>query len=225
LLAVVQEIGAAGGLAALVGLGVLTALYFSHARDVKRLREWAGQQPITRPAAPRAVPKQTVAVPPRRYQAWYRRLGTRYVALALVGLFVVGGAAAEGVTYLTSDDGGNHPRKAQASKDNTSPKRTGPAVKPGNVTVAVLNGTTVTGLAGTLRDQLAAAGFQRGTINDFPYQQLAQSVVEYEPGHEAEAEAVSRSIGISQRQPVTARSHALAGGATVIVIAGADKAP
>ncbi|MFL5867415.1 MAG: hypothetical protein ACJ766_10005, partial [Thermoleophilaceae bacterium] len=42
---IVQEIGAAAGLAAVVGLAVLSALYFSQARDVKRLREWAGRAP------------------------------------------------------------------------------------------------------------------------------------------------------------------------------------
>src|SRR6185436_2412524 len=40
-----QEIGAAAGLAAVVGLAVLSVLYFSQARDVKRLREWAGRAP------------------------------------------------------------------------------------------------------------------------------------------------------------------------------------
>jgi hypothetical protein len=41
----VQEIGAYAGFAAVIGLAVLSALYFSQARDVKRLREWAGRAP------------------------------------------------------------------------------------------------------------------------------------------------------------------------------------
>jgi hypothetical protein len=262
LLDVVQEIGAAGGLAAVVGVAVLSALYFSHARDVKRLREWAGraperagrgvtavpgraatpasasglppvapqpvrrtpspQWPITRSSASRAVPRQTVRIPPGRSQPWYSRIGTRYVAVALVGLLVLGGAAAYGVTQLTGDDGGDNSGSEQA---NNKSKRNDAAVRPGNVTVAVLNGTTVPGLAAALRDQIAAAGFKKGTINDFSDQQLAESIVEYAPGHEAEAKAVGRTVGISQREPVTAGSRALAGDATVIVIAGADKAP
>src|SRR5437763_13224674 len=69
----VQEIGSYAGFAAVVGLAVLSALYFSQARDVKRLREWAGRAPeraaeaeaggrpgtigASRPAAqPRATP-------------------------------------------------------------------------------------------------------------------------------------------------------------------------
>ena len=76
-----------------------------------------------------------------------------------------------------------------------------------------------------LSDQIAVAGFKKGTINDYSDKQLAQSVVQYAPGHQAEAKAVSRRLGISQREPVPANSRALVGNATVIVIAGADKAP
>jgi hypothetical protein len=229
LLEIVHEIGAAAGVAAVVGLAVLSALHFSHARDVKRLREWAGRAPERSGRGVAAVPGraagvpppaqlQTVTIPPRRSQPWYRRIGSRYVAVALVGLLVVGGAAAYGVTQLIGDDGGDNSGNAQA-------KRNGAAVKPGNVTVAVLNGTTVPGLAAMLSDQIAAAGFKKGTINDYSDKQLAESVVQYAPGHEAAAKAVSRRLGISQREPVTANSRALAGDATVIVIAGADKAP
>jgi hypothetical protein len=286
LLAIVQEIGAVAGWAAVVGLAVLSALYFSQARDVKRLREWAGrapersgvgvtavpdraagvpppaepqtvatasgapasvtgprpataagasgpppvapqpvrrapspQRPITRPAALRAVRQQTAISPPRRSQPWYSRIGTRYLAVALAGLLVLGGAATYGVTQLTG--GGDNSGNGLPNK----PKRNAAAVKPGNVTVAVLNATTVPGLAAMLRDQIAAAGFKKGTIDVFSDQQLAESVVQYAPGHQAEAKAVSRTVGISQSEPVTANGRALAGNATVIVIAGADKAP
>jgi LytR cell envelope-related transcriptional attenuator len=276
LLEIVQEIGAAAGLAAVVGLVVLSALYFSQARDVKRLREWAGrapersgrgvtavpgraagvlppaqpqtaasgapasltgprpataagasgrppvapqpvrrtpppQRPISRPAASRAAPQQTVTIPPRRSQPWYSRIGARDVTVALVGLLVLGGMGAYGITQLTGDHGGDTSGNAQANN--------------GNVAVAVLNGTTVPGLAAMLSDQIAAAGFKKGTINDYSDKQLAESVVQYAPGHQVEANAVSRRLGISQREPVTANSRALAGDATVIVIAGADKAP
>ena len=166
--------------------------------------------------------------PPRRSRPWHSRIGTRRVAVALVGLLVVGGVAAYGVTQLTGDDGGDNSGNAQANNDNglpNKPKRNGAAVKPGNVTVAVLNGTMVRGLAARLRDQIAAAGFKKGTIHDFSDKQLAESVVQYAPGHEAEAKAVGRTVGVSRREPATANSRALAGDATVIVIAGADKAP
>jgi hypothetical protein len=151
------------------------------------------------------------------------------VAVALAGVLVLGGAAAYGVTQLTGDDSGDSPTTAQsdgnANNATGKPKQKGSAVNPGSVTVAVLNGTTVPGLAATLSDQVGAAGFKVGTITNFYDQQLAESVVQYAPGHQAEAQAVSRRVGIGQREPVNPSSRALAGDATVIVIAGSDKAP
>jgi hypothetical protein len=41
----IEQVGAYAGLAAIPGLAVLSALYFSQARDVKRLRDWAGRAP------------------------------------------------------------------------------------------------------------------------------------------------------------------------------------
>lgn len=176
---------------------MLSALYISQAREVRRLREWAGQAPE----------RGVVAVP--------RQVGTRSVAVAVIGLFVLGGAVAYGVTRPTGDDNGLP----------TRPKRHAATVKPGNVTVAVLNGTTVPGLAATLSDRIAAAGFKPGTIDDYSDKQLAESVIQYAPGRQAEAKAVRRSLGIRRREPLTADGRALASGATVIVIAGVDKAP
>src|SRR5437764_14387537 len=42
---IVEQIGALAGFASVAGLAILSALYFSQARDVKRLREWAGRAP------------------------------------------------------------------------------------------------------------------------------------------------------------------------------------
>jgi LytR cell envelope-related transcriptional attenuator len=216
--AVVRELGAVAGWAAIVGLVVLWALYLSQARDVQWLREWAG-------AAPERA-RAGVPAARRRSISWDRRTGLRAVATVLVGLLAVGGAAAR----LTGDGGGDDAGRAQAKGDNNGPssRRSRPSstpVVPGEVTVAVLNGTTVPGLAAALRDRLAAAGFSKGMINDFSDPQLAASVVQYGPGHQAAAQAVGRRLGISRREPVTAASRALAGDATVIVIAGADQAP
>ena len=41
----VERVGAYVGMAAFLGLAVLALLYFSQARDVRRLREWAGRAP------------------------------------------------------------------------------------------------------------------------------------------------------------------------------------
>ncbi|MEJ7824132.1 MAG: LytR C-terminal domain-containing protein [Solirubrobacteraceae bacterium] len=41
----IEQVGSYFGFAAIVGLGVLSLLYFAQAREVKRLREWAGRAP------------------------------------------------------------------------------------------------------------------------------------------------------------------------------------
>jgi hypothetical protein len=160
-----------------------------------------------------------------------------YLVLTIAGVLIVGGAAAFGVTQLVSDDDAGGARGEQqvsgggdggggGSEGRERERRRGGGVKPATVTVAVLNGTTVPGLAATLSDQVEEAGFQEGTIANFlPNQQLAESVVQYTPGHEREAAAVSRWLDIAQREAANPSSQELAGDATVIVLVGADKAP
>src|SRR5215210_5888633 len=69
----VEKYGAYVGIAAFFGLAVLSLLYFAQAREVKRLREWAGRAPelvdelheaaeIVR-RAPAPAPAQAVAAP------------------------------------------------------------------------------------------------------------------------------------------------------------------
>ena len=41
----VEQYGSYAGVAAVFGLGILSLLYFAQAREVKRLREWAGRAP------------------------------------------------------------------------------------------------------------------------------------------------------------------------------------
>src|SRR5688500_20261234 len=63
---IIEQIGAYAGLASIVGLAILSALYFSQARDVKRLREWAGRAPersAEQAAAPQPVPGRVVSQP------------------------------------------------------------------------------------------------------------------------------------------------------------------
>ena len=47
----IERFGAYLGYAAIVGLGVLSLLYFAQAREVKRLREWAAARPSAMPSS------------------------------------------------------------------------------------------------------------------------------------------------------------------------------
>jgi hypothetical protein len=199
-----------------------------------------GSRPPARPGAPvRPTPQQTAIFAPPRRDPWYRRLASNplHLVLAIAGVLIVGGAAAFGVTQLAGDDGAGGtaqgPRQEPAEEpgaggeeEGRQRRRGGGAVNPAGVTVAVLNGTTVPGLAATIMDQAEEAGFRAGTVANFlPNQQLGESVVQYTPGHERDAEAVSRRLGIAQREAVNPSSQELAGDATVVVLVGADKAP
>jgi hypothetical protein len=170
--------------------------------------------------------------PPR--EPWYRRLASspRYLVLAIAGVLIVGGGATFGIVQLVADDGSGSSRQAPEAQGGGGPARGGDgeesdrrrsAVKPANVRVAVLNGTLVPGLAAQIGDRVERFGFQLGTVANGPNQQRPESVVLYSPGHRREAVVVSRRLGISQRERVDPQSQALAGDATVVVIAGADR--
>jgi hypothetical protein len=84
----------------------------------------------------------------------------------------------------------------------------------------------VPNLARTVSQEVEGHGFDVGTVANTAdqQQQRAESVVLYQPGHEREAMAVSRRLSIGQRQRIDPASQQVAGDATVVVIAGADRA-
>jgi hypothetical protein len=296
----VQEIGSYAGFAAVVGLAVLSALYFSQARDVKRLREWAGRAPeraaeeeariaaqtqaaqtqtqqqrtaaasaggatvaapAVRPQPSASPPPSGVPTPPpptlpssrptgapapstpilgnmRPREAWYRRIqwpAPRYIVLIVVGILVLGAGAAYGVSQLNNkSDGGSGSSalssssggggSSSSSKSSKHSHKTA-AINKGSITVAVLNGTTVTGLAATVAAKVEQAGFRRGNTNNALTQgQQAESVVEYSDGNIKAARLVASRLGIGQVEKIDPQTQGLAGDATVTVIVGADKA-
>jgi hypothetical protein len=179
------------------------------------------------------MPQQTAIIPPSRHRPWHKRLlgSPRYLVLAIAGLLILGGAGAFAITELSGGDdpaapsGGDRAAPApEGEEQNGERQRSRPRVVPGNVTVAVLNGTTVPGLAKLVGERVESHGFQLGTVANTAdqEQQRAESVVLYAPGHEREARALNRRLEITQRQPIDPASQELAGDATVVVIAGAD---
>ncbi len=156
---------------------------------------------------------------------------SRRRALLVLGGTVLGIAVlAFGIQQLTGEDegggGGAQPAsnggQAEEAAGEERPRRAA-AIDPGKVTVAVLNGTTVPGLARQIGDTVERQGFQLGTITNFIDQQRAESVVLYAPGAEREAADVGRRLKIAQREPIDAESQGQAGDATVVVVVGADK--
>jgi len=100
-----------------------------------------------------------------------------------------------------------------------------PPANAGEISVSVLNGTETTGLAHRVSAQLQQSGYsQAAALSGRPAGSGQSTVVEYVSGHRSDAEAVARSLGVTQVQAMEPSVTALAGSANVAVIVGADKA-
>ena len=170
--------------------------------------------------------------------AGYRRFFYSPQRAALViglGVLVLAAATLGGLRLAGGDDQADTPAAGQtgAAGQPTGGQGGGgagngaddqqPAVDPSQVTVAVLNGTTVTGLAADVGDLVEKEGYQLGNVTNSLERERAESVVFYAPGAEAEAEDVSRRLKITQREEIDPDTQALAGDASVVVVVGADK--
>jgi hypothetical protein len=191
-------------------------------------------RPPPMPARAASAPPQGPILPPYEKsrpgadEPWYRAgLASRggvlvigatvfLIALLVVGLLQLGG---EDATEPTREQAapGDDVRRAGGG---TSARRGG--IVPGRVTVSILNGTTVGGLAAELGDKLQAQGFRLGNVTNSTDQQRAESVVLFAPGAEREGAEVGRRLKIDQREPIDPESQTLAGDASVVVIAGGD---
>ena len=98
---------------------------------------------------------------------------------------------------------------------------------PASTKVAVLNGTTIPGLASGEKDTLTAAGYKAIATGNNTDQQRAESAVLYgtRSGARAQAMSVSRRLDIPTVQRLDADTRELSEGADVVVILGQDKAP
>jgi LytR cell envelope-related transcriptional attenuator len=252
LVRVIEQIGAFAGLAAFLGLGVLALLSFAHGRDIRRLRDWAGSAPerdSERKEATSAVAAQRAeelrqleeartaereAISHREERRRRRdaglpeltrreRLRQRTAGLGerlaepryLAAIFVVMVAIVGGVAYALlsgSDDGGGKGGRQVAAK-----------VKPSEIEVTVLNGTSVAGLAATYGDKVEGKGFGLGAVSNTD-QPFAASVVMFQRGHKPEATKVAKLLQISKLQLMSSEVETAAAGADVAVVVGEDNA-
>ncbi|MGI8750551.1 MAG: LytR C-terminal domain-containing protein, partial [Thermoleophilaceae bacterium] len=194
-------------------------------------RSSAGSSPSSQGILPPySQSRPGAAAPPgdRRSRGVFASRGRAAGVIAAVALVLA--AVAFGVTRLLvgGDDtakkapasGSSQPAPGAAAKK--APKKAG-GVSPASVRVAVLNATTVPGLAAQIGDSVEKQGFRLGTVTNFNDQQRAESVVLYAPGAEREAAEVGRRLKISQREPIDAKSQGVAGDATVVIVTGQDK--
>jgi hypothetical protein len=285
ILELAETIGLYAGTAAFFGLALLIPLYFSQARDLQRLREWAdlapdrgtaefqaaeaaglapaaavaptsaeaatlpriepppaaepasapapqpsltppAPQPGTTPSAPipaaervtrerPAAARVTTERPALVYaDPWWRRFlrrpDPRYLVAMVVAVLAVGVGGALLAVRGAEDD--EPARTAEGA----------PAIVPEEVEVTVLNGTAVTGLAAAVGDDVKTGGFNvvhtGNTVTPFD-----RSIVMYERGHEEEAEAVAKQLGVGRVEVIDSETRELAEGADVVVNAGEDR--
>jgi LytR cell envelope-related transcriptional attenuator len=236
----IEQIGPYLGLAAFIGLAVLVLLYFQQARDVRRLREWAGRAPeraedAAQEAAAAAAreagvaPEESARGPaePLRERIFSRipvpadirdRLpDSRYLAIIAAGVVLVAAGVATGAFGLIGD--GEENSRGGEEK-----------VRPAEVEVAVLNGTAASGTAGvpglaeTLSEDVKSAGYKVGAVTDAG--SFTETFVMYESGHEAEAEQVAddlkKQLDNVQVDEMTGEVKAASEGANVAVVIGLD---
>ena len=250
----IKEIGAFAGLAAFLGLGLLAMLAFSQARDIRRLREWAGSAPerdaerkdaTSSNAAKRAEELRALeesrtterdALEQREERRKRREAGlpelTRGERLS-AGLSRFGSRLAE-PRYLVAVFvalvvvvGGGAYLITQGSDSAADDKG-----KQSKKAVAVKPGEIeVTVLNGTAVPGLAAEFGDEVEGKGFQLgavtnssTSFADSVVMFERGHAPEARRVAAAMGISDVQLMTPDIASVSGGASVSVIVGEDNA-
>jgi hypothetical protein len=252
-LELIKEIGAFAGLAAFLGLGLLAMLAFSQARDIRRLREWAGSAPerdserkeaTSEVAAKRAEELRALeesrtaergALDQREERRQRREAGlpelTRRERLR-EGISSFGSHLAEprylvAVFFFVLIVAAGAFYLVTQSSDNADGKgghsKAAVATKPSEIEVTVLNGTAVPGLAATYGDKVEGKGFQLGAVTNSATS-FTNSVVMFDRGHAPEARRVASALGISEVRLMTSDIASVSGGAPVSVIVGEDDA-
>jgi hypothetical protein len=151
------------------------------------------------------------------------------VAVLVVALTSLGGGSSNGhgSSRAGSTPTGTTTKKATASKAHatTHGEASAPAASPAETHVVVLNGTNTTGLAHKLSANLQQSGYsQSQPLNGTPPGSHPATVVEYASGHRTDATHVAQALEVTRILPMEAAVSSLVGSATVVVIAGLDKA-
>ena len=198
----IESIGPVLGIVAFVGLAVLAFLLFQQAREIRRVRDWAGRAPERAAEAAEAV--QAAAEASREEDEaevaegeaapqpatgpfrgalkrfWWRirdgfaaidrrlPIDGRYVLVLLAIAVIAVGVVTSGFGLVGGSGGGGNGKHGS----NARPK----------ATVAVINGTSVPGLAATVEQKVVTkSGYKTGPVGNATTS-VPQTVVEYASG-------------------------------------------
>ena len=229
----IEDIGPLLGILAFVGLAALVLLLIQQAREVRRLREWAGRAPeraillAEREAAERGVAERSRL---DGIRAWASRAyGTidqispvdpRFGIGFLVAVAAIALALTSGFGVFGGDDDGGGAGKAATQIDRSE------------ISVAVLNGTAtptspaVPGLAATVARKVTKAGYKLGVVTTSD--SILKSVAMFRTGKRDEAEQLAADVrsvlGPVSAERMTDAVVGLARGADVALVIGADDA-
>lgn len=171
-------------------------------------------QPTTsdRPALEQITTEREALLPHPRWRRFAARVGQpRVLGLIALGAVILGLVGIFGSERLLNDDEGT-----------TEPHKAG-AVVPQDVTVAVLNGTSVPGLGAKVATDVQVNEFALGNVGN-SRKEYDQTVVMYENDQRRAAEKVADDLGVKPVQPIDRQTQRDADGADVVVIAGKDRA-
>jgi hypothetical protein len=189
------------------------------------------------------VPATSATIPPRTPAGAARRRGgpeepeahsRRRPALIAGGVLALVVIAVLAITQLGGND--KSPPANRIAEPGAAPTQSASGTGGGkkqaallprrSTTVAVLNGTTVPGLAASIATKIENGGYAKGSVKDAPDQTRSASVVQYAPNRRREALAVARVMGIGADavQPIDPSTRVVAGDdAIVVVTVGADQ--
>ena len=170
-------------------------------------------QPTTseRPALEQITSEREALLPHPRWRRFAARVGQpRVLGLIALAAVILGLAGIFGSERLLNDNG----RPTEQPKPG--------AVVPQDVTVAVLNGTSVPGLGAKVATDVQVNEFALGNVSN-SRKEYDQTVVMYEKGQHRAAEKVAHDLGVKPVQPIDRQTQQEAEGADVVVIAGKDR--
>ncbi len=125
-------------------------------------------------------------------------------------------AVAAGAAYLVTQGSDNADGKGGHGKS-------GAVLKPGEIEVAVLNGTAVPGLAAQYGNKVERKGFQLGPVTNSSTS-FTESVVMFKRGYAPEAHRVAAALGISKVRLMTSDIASVSGNAQAAAIVGEENA-
>jgi hypothetical protein len=161
-----------------------------------------------------------------RIRHWFSGFGESLSRPALLAvLFVVFLLVAGGVAYAVLNNGSSDNGKGGGGKGGKSSKQVAEkTVKPGEIEVAVLNGTSSTGLAATWGDLVEEKGFELGAVTNSEAE-YEESVVMFKQGRKPEAKEVAKRLSIEKVEQMNSEVAGVSGDAKVSVVVGEDNAP